>query len=465
MSSKSSKACLLLIIGALIVLPSFLLTNGPAIAETKVTEGVTALPNRNLVNTTAKNLPSEWDPEEGTNIKWKAKLGETSYGGPVIAAGKVFVGTNNASPRDPNKKGDLGVLMCFNQSDGKFLWQITHEKLESEEEDFPRQGVGSSPVVEGNYLYYVSNRAEVVCAHVDGDGKGGPKVIWTYDMIKELKIFPCYLAMCSPLIVGDKVYVATGNGANEMYKLPKPDAPSFLALNKKTGKFVWSDNSPGKNIMQGQWASPTFANPGGKEPQVIFPGGDGWLYSFSTKNHKLLWKFNGNKSTAKYIPMNQRLSERCYFLASPVIYDNKCYIGVGDNPDHGGGVGHFWCIDITKKPKGEDKDLSPKNDNFDPKAEVNKDSGLVWHFGGRIMPKPKDGRELYIGRTMSTVAIHDDLVYVAELDGYFHCLDAKTGKRHWVHDLTTGIWSSAYYADGKVYLGTDDGEVVVLQVG
>ena len=55
---------------------------------------------------------------------------------------------------------------------------------------------------------------------------------------------------------------------------------------------------------------------------------------------------------------------------------NKVYIGVGQDPEHDEGIGHFWCIDITKKG-----DVSPKEDNFDPKAAVNKNSALVWHYG------------------------------------------------------------------------------------
>lgn len=435
------------------------------LAEEKKTESLLAKPDRNNVNLQAKNLPVEWDVEEGTNVKWKAKLGSTSYGGPVVAKGKVFVGTNNDNPRDKKHADDMGVLMCFQQSDGKFLWQATHEKLESEENDYPRQGIASSPVVDGEYVYYVSNRAEVCCAHVDGDGKGGAKFKWKYDMIKELKVFPCFLANCSPLIVGDLVFVVTGNGTNEEHELPSPKAASFIAIEKDTGNLAWYDNSPGEHIMEGQWASPTFANPGGKKPMVIFPGGDGWLYAFEPKSGKLYWKFFCNARSSKYDPKNMRISNRAYFLASPVVIDDRCFIGVGTNPDDGPGEGHFWCIDISKEPANSDKDLSPVKDNFDPKAPINTNSGLVWHFGGKITPKPKEGRELYFGRTLSTPAIHEGLIYISELDGYFHCLDAKTGKRIWLHDLTTGVWASPYYADGKVYLGTEDGDVMVFKHG
>src|SRR5262249_617763 len=87
--------------------------------------------HRNMVNTVEKNIPQEWSVKEGQekNIKWSAELGTLAYGGPVIAGGKVFVGTNNGKPRYPSIKGDRGVLMCFRESDGKFLWQAVHDKL------------------------------------------------------------------------------------------------------------------------------------------------------------------------------------------------------------------------------------------------------------------------------------------------------------------------------------------------
>jgi outer membrane protein assembly factor BamB len=56
-------------------------------------------------------------------------------------------------------------------------------------------------------------------------------------------------------------------------------------------------------------------------------------------------------------------------------------------------------------------------------------------------------------------------VYIAEYAGKIHCLDAKTGKPYWVHDTLSRIWGSTLVADGKVYIGTEDGEVVIFNAG
>lgn len=409
-------------------------------------------PGRNQVNPRERGIPAEWDIDEGKNIKWVAELGSRAYGNPVVAGGRVFVGTNNDRERNQKIKGDRGVVMCFRASDGAFLWQAVHDKLaEGRENDWPEEGLCSSPLVEGDRLYYVSNRCELVCADVEGfqDGENdGPftgekyrdridaDFIWILDMMHSLSVFPHNMSTSSPLIVGDMVYVLTSNGVDESHeKVPRPDAPSFIAVNKNTGKVVWKDSSPGKNILHGQWSSPTYGVIG-DQPQVIFPGGDGWLYSFDPLWGKPLWKFDCNPKGSRYEPGG--MGDRSPLVATAVVKDDHVYIAVGDDPECGAGVGHLYSINPQGHSGGE---------------EITS-SGLTWHFGGENFT-----------RTLSTVAIQDGLVYAPTLTGFFHCLDQKTGKPYWMHDLFSSIWGSSMVVDGKVFLGNEDGEVIVFQAG
>ncbi|MBY0527961.1 MAG: PQQ-binding-like beta-propeller repeat protein [Gemmataceae bacterium] len=423
-------------------------------------------PNRNMVNLIDKNIPSEWDPKEKTNIKWSSALGSRAYGGPTIAGGKIFVGTNNENPRDPKVKGDKGILMCFRESDGEFLWQMVHDKLPSGQvHDWPKEGICATPAVDGNRVYYTSNRCEVVC--LDVEPKKGTKeanVIWSLDMMKDLNVFPHNMTSCSPVIIGDLVFIITANGVDEEHiNIPSPEAPSFIAVNKKDGKVVWKDNSPGKMIMHGQWASPAYAEVNGKG-QIIFPGGDGWLRAFEPTTGKPIWKFDCNPKGSKYALGGQ--GTRNDFIASPVIIGDRCYIGVGQDPEHFEGIGHLWCIDLTKTDDtSPDLVTDPKSDP--PKTKPNPNSAAIWHFGGPVKKEDaaKIGRDYYFGRTMSTMAIHDGLIYAGELAGFLHCLDAKTGKELWNHDLKAAVWGSAYWVDGKVMIGTEDGDVWIFEHG
>jgi outer membrane protein assembly factor BamB len=449
---------------------------------------------RNLVNLLDKNIPTDFDLEKGKKVKWSADLGSKAYGGPVISGGKVFIGTNNSAPRNPAVEKDKGILMCFDVNTGKFLWQAIHDKLAAGRvNDWPEEGICSSPVVEGDRLWYVSNRGEVICASVNGyiEGKTQPTmpnyktktdagVLWRLDMINQLEVFPHNLATCSPLIVGDTLFVITSNGVDEGHvNIPRPAAPSFLAIDKNTGKVKWKDNSPsvravgstggvkelvdkGLVLMHGQWSNPVYAEANGK-PQIIFPGGDGWVRAFNPADGKLIWKFDCNPKNSIYV-LGER-GTRSDFVSTPVVYENRLYIGTGQDPEHNKGVGHLWCIDITKEPKNADKDLSPKDDNFDPKAAVNKDSGLVWHYGG-FNPKAAPGeRKYFFGRTLSTCCVHDGLLYECEYDGVLHCFDAKTGQHHWEHNMNADCWCSPYLVDGKVYIGNERGEILIFKHG
>jgi outer membrane protein assembly factor BamB len=458
-------------------------------------------PARNMVNPFGGRVPTTWSVEENKfkNVKLVIDLGTKAHGGPVVSGGLIFVGTNNGNPRNPAVKGDKGVLMCFHESDGKFLWQAVHDKLPSGRvNDWPEEGVASAPVVEGDRLYYVSNRCELICASVHGYQKDKTEpthkgytdktdagVIWRLDMIDKLKVFPHNLAVCSPLIAGDLVFVVTGNGVDQGHiNIPSPEAPSFIAVNKRTGKVAWQSNAPterlaaakkegkeadvvqmkdrGELLQHGQWSNPVYAEPNGK-PQVIFPGGDGWLYAFTPRNGELLWKFDCNPKDSFY---NLGIKgTRNDFIATPVVWDNKLYIGVGQDPEHGNGVGHLWCIDITKAPKNKERDLSPVDDNFDAKAHVNKDSGLVWHFGGTKKKPAKRESPYVFGRTISTVSVHNGLLYAADLNGVLHCLDARTGEQYWEHDTEGETWASPYWVNGHVYLGNNKGYVFVFKHG
>jgi outer membrane protein assembly factor BamB len=227
MFSQNSRRAKMISFARLLFAALTLFTIGFYSAESAMWGGTT---ERNMVSS-EKNLPAEWDPSSGLNIKWTATLGSQTYGNPIISGGKVFVGTNNEGHRNPKLGGDRGVIMCFRESDGTFLWQSATPKLSAGRvNDWPLQGVCSSPFVEGDRLYYVSNRAEVMCLDTEGfqDGENdGPfktetdtsaidaDVVWKLDMIGELDVFPHNLAVCSPIAVGDLLFVVTANGVDE----------------------------------------------------------------------------------------------------------------------------------------------------------------------------------------------------------------------------------------------------------
>ncbi|SFI10140.1 outer membrane protein assembly factor BamB family protein [Planctomicrobium piriforme] len=452
----------------------------------------------------AKDLPTEWDVGSGENILWSAALGSQSYGNPVIGNGKVYVGSNNHHAylsRFP-KTVDMGVLLCFDEKTGKFLWQHSNQKLPTGRvHDWPDQGICSSVFIDGERVWYVSSRGEVVCLDAEGfhDGENdGPfraednenrdeaDVLWKYDMMGMLGVSQHNMCNCSLTCVGDVLFVNTSNGVDESHtNIPAPNAASFFAINRDTGKVLWSDKSPGLNILHGQWSSPAYAVIGG-QPQVLFGGGDGWLYSFDPQGDgagqsKLLWKFDCNPKESKYSVSGR--SERNHLIGTPVIYDGLVFIGVGEDPEHGEGNGHLWCIDPTKRGDvsptlavdANNKPVVDKNDGtrrlqaINPavgeKAIPNPNSAVVWHYvGDDTNGNGEVDFEEEMHRTCGTVAIKDDLLFIADFSGIFHCLDAKTGKSKWNYDMFAAAWGSPMIADGKVYIGDEDGDIAIFKL-
>lgn len=621
-----------------------------------------------------KNIPSEWDigsidrrtgewnSAESKNIKWVARVGSQTYGNPVVADGKVYVGTNNAAGYLSRYPGDvdLGCLICFRESDGKFLWQHSSEKLSSGRvHDWPLQGICCAPLVDGDRLWFVSSRGHVVCVdtqgYYDGEDDGpiqnelarlfkenpsltaglddgymadslraiiterevdfsgrlrvetiesgqrwnlrvksrdatiyydlqlqdnqlhfsstesnepeaegsllfkvaatldaglnegqvsevlrtfsaargfacndnatvtvekpdqswnitagvegetrqlrlrrtGPTLtawqvvtsqdkqeadtVWTYDMMSQLRVSQHNMCSCSVTALGDILFVNTSNGVDETHKnIPSVTAPSFMAMNKHTGEVYWTDSSPGSNILHGQWSSPTVGIIHG-EPQVIFAGGDGWVYSFRADEGvdgkpELLWKFDANPKTSEWKLRGN--GTRNNIIATPVIYQDLLYVAVGQDPEHGEGNGHLWCIDPSKRGDVSSELAVKVNDRktsiphrriqavIEEEGEIaidNPNSAVVWHYDS--FDQNGDGEIEFheeIHRSCGTVTIKDDILYIADFSGIFHCLHALTGQVHWTYDMFSQAWGSSLVVEGKVFIGDEEGDIAVF---
>ena len=399
-------------------------------------------PSRNMVSPMT-GAPTEWDVKSGKNVKWVAELGSQSYGNPSVGSGVVIIGTNNELMRDGKQAGDRGVVMAFREATGEFLWQATFEKLSSgRANDWPFQGIASSPLIMDGVAYFVSNRGQVIAADVDGfhdgtndgaikdeklTGKNDPDFIWVFDMMEEVGSFPHNLSNSSPVVYQNLLFVNTSNGQDESHvNIPSPKAPAIIAIDKNTGKLVWEDNSVEDRILHGQWSTPAVGEVGGVM-QVVHAQGDGWVRGYEALTGKKLWEFDTNPKDSVWPKTRNEV------ISTPVIYENVVYISNGQDPEHGEGVGHAYAIDATKR------------------GDITQ-SGRLWHFDK-------------IRRSISTAAIKDGLIYLADFSGFFHCLDLKTGQVLWTHDMFAAIWGSPMIIGDKVYLGDEDGDVVVVEHG
>ncbi|NDC63798.1 MAG: pyrrolo-quinoline quinone [Planctomycetia bacterium] len=433
-----------------------------------------------------------FDPATATNVRWIARLGSENYSAPVVAAGRVYIGTNDEDLDDPRLSATRGgVLLCLDEKTGGLVWRLVVPRLEidrskvSEDFDDMNLGICSTATVDGDRVYLVTNRCEVVCLDADGlaDGNDGPflgeaafavpegagpielraddaDICWRFDMLRDLPIFPHDATNCSVLVLGDHLYVGTGNGVYDG-KIVLPTAASLIVLDKRTGELLARDDGRiSAATFHGQWSSPTLAESNGKR-RVVYGGGDGVCHAFepltaSAKGAggpailREAWYFDCNppgyrdrggvpidywalvRGGPRELDADGMLVSPSEVIGSPVFHGGRIYVGIGQDPVHGPGRGALSCIAV------------------DGHGDVTR-SGRVWQYLG-------------IGRSLSTVSVVDGLVYAAEHAGRVHCVDAATGRLQWVHDTREEIWSSTLVADGKVYVGTRKG-LTILAAG
>ena len=438
-------------------------------------------PLRNMISP-EKEPPTDWDVKTGKNILWSAALGSKSYGNPIISNGLVFVGTNNEGKRDPNVTADGGVMMAFDANTGKFIFQRYSAKLPTGRvNDWPGEGECSTVYTEPGRLWYCTNRCEVVCLDLSPgavqEGKP-PKEIWSFDMINKLGVFPHNMTASAICGYGDYVYAITANGVDDTHKhVVAPLAPSIVCFNKNTGKVIWTDNSPGANVLHGQWSSVAIVEVKGR-PLVIAPLGDSWVYGFDAKTGEIVWKFDMNPKNAVYPQTrNEVIATPCIVVDKDDPDKKLMYIANGQDPEHGEGLGHLYCVDITKEgdiSKELEVDESRPagivgNGPVDIRGEARKgkpnpNSGIIWEYEAYDLNHDgKIDRSEHMNRTISTCLVTPaGLCFVPDFSGFLHCLDAKTGQVYWTYDMESAVWGSPMLADGKVFLADEDGDVRIF---
>jgi len=372
------------------------------------------------------NPPVDWDIKTGRNITWSIALGYETYGRPVVSGGAVYLGTGSGR-QTAGCRRDCGVLLAFRATDGELLWQDAAPRVDRGVGDFLLPSTTGGPLVDNDRLYYVTAECQLRCLET----RTGEKA-WELDMVGRLGVFPHEASNSDVLAIGDLLIVATSNGQNEGHtRVPSPRAPSLIAVDKHSGDVVWRAIGPGANVLHGQWSSPSVANVGGR-PQVLFGGGDGWLRAYDASSGRELWRFDGNPPDAKWLP-RPRVFSRSSIIATPVYGDGRVFVAMGMDPTHGNGPSVLYAI----SPNGQGDVTS---------------SRVLWSYRG-------------IGRVVGTPVLKDGLLYVGDLGGVVHCLDASTGAVVWTHQTDAPIWGCLIAAGDRLYVGNTDGVLTVLSAG
>ncbi len=430
-----------------------------------------------------QNLPENFVPgkkdaatddivEAGPNVRWVARIGSRTYTPPVVADGRVLVGTNGEF--DPTLEGDHGVMLCLDEKTGKILWRYAAPKVKDIRHfDTEMIGITSTPTVFEGKVFFVDNRG-TVCALTLSDGSP----IWKLDLIEVFGVRQHDANNCSIVVHDGLLYVGTANGQDERHQIVEsPEAPTLLVLDAEHGRPLARDAGWLKTgIAHGQWCSPCLGevhHKAGREAgsadgarvwTVFYVLGNGILHALETPGRDELlknappasdcgqfgsklvqlepaWTFNGNGAEVfgEDRPFRSgRGSDSFVCLAPPVFVDGRLYL--------------LFCSDATTGARPHRAFMAA----IDPSSPATalprggtKSSRLLWMEKGVLSPQ----------------AVADGLLYFGDRSGGFYCLDAQSGETVWKLDLKGEHWGGPLVADGKIYLGTNRRMFYVLQAG
>ena len=426
-------------------------------------------------DTEESTLPDAYDAND---LLWEARLGTHQYTVPRIDRGRVFIGTNDIGLEHPAaRRTGGGIVMAMDAGSGEMIWQMPIPRyMKGTQPPFHfnhwKCGVCSRPAIDGDRLYIVGPRGDVICLDRNGqaDGNNGPfvsetdymvmrdpaykltaadgDIIWRFDMIEQLNVYPHDVCGSTTLVHGDYVYACTSNGQDDKHRyIVNPKAPTLIVLDKLTGRLAGVDGELiGERMFHGNWSSPVATDLGGRVI-ILFGGGDGLLYAFEPlapskpgdkpQTLKRIWRHDCNppeyrQRDAKKIPyakwQNKSPDGPSEVISTPVVHNGRIYISIGQSPVHGPGQGMLSCLDAAT---GEEIWASKKVD-----------------------------------RTIVDVTIDEGLAYIADYSGWLHCFDAETGECLWQHELEGGVWcASPIVVNGKVYVSTERSILWVLKTG
>ena len=422
----------------------------------------------------ARGLPATL---EGAQPSWEVRLGTHQYSIPTVDGGCLYLGLNDDGVvRDGYRRSGGGAVVCLSLATHQPVWTLPIPRnMEGVKAPYHfdqfRCGVCSGPLVSGDRVFVVGSRGDVLCLDRMGQANGndgpftnelaymgvdapgaalGPgdgDIVWRFDFMAELDCSPHDACASTPLLLDGLLYVNTSNGMDERHeRAPRPDAPMLVALDVRTGRLVAKDaERVGARLLHGNWSSPCAGEADGKA-LVFIGGGDGFLYAFETprpdpggavQTLKKAWTTDCNpphfrERDGKKLgysgwdhPCADGPSEP---TAVPVFDSGRLYVAVGQSPLHGAGNGCLTCFDAAS-------------------------GAVVW-------------RTEALDRTLATVALSDGVIYLPDGAGTLHAFDAQDGKTLWTHPLEGPVnYANARVADGKVYVGTENGHFWIFGAG
>jgi len=335
----------------------------------------------------------------GQNLAWKAPYGGRS--GPVVFSDRLFL-------QNTSGEGELEQerLMCFHADTGKLLWEHQYNLFTS---DVPPHRIAwASPAVDpasGN-VYAFSGNGLLMSFTRDG------KLVWERSLAEEFGMWTTHGGrVSSPIIDGNQIIVS---GLMFSWGQHAGGAHRFLSLDKSTGRVIWF-SAPEARPTDTIYANPFVADINGT--RMFFSGGsDGAMHALKIATGEKVWSW----------PVSQRgLNTAALMLGADLIVSHsEENIGTSE-------MGMLASMPTDKTGALTDKDAR----------------WLLRGVQAGYASPVSDGQR----------------IYVVDNGGILFAHDAKTGNRVWEQNLGTIQKSSPVLADGKLYVGTENGRFFIIR--
>src|SRR5215470_6581415 len=335
----------------------------------------------------------------GQNLAWRAPYGGRSA--PIVMGDRVYLQNIAGKGADEQER-----LMCFNADTGKLLWEHRFNVYLS---DVPPHRVGwASPVGDpatGNvYAFGVGG-------HLIGLNRDG-KVVWERSLGEDFGLLTTHGGRTvSPLIDGDLVITS---GVTFQWGQHARGAHRFMAFDKRTGETMWL-SAPGGRPYDTTYAAPIIVDVNGTR-LLIQGGSDGVAYAIKPQTGELVWKYEISKRGLN---------------TGVVVYNNLAILTHSEENLASSEMGMMVAVDATAKG--------------DIKPEQIKWSTYGWQGG------------------FSSPVLDGDRMYQIDNSANVAAFDVNTGKQLWLKNLGTIQKASPVLADGKLYVGTENGKFFILK--
>lgn len=369
----------------------------------------------------AMHLPDQWNGTRGENVLWRTEIPGLGHSSPIVWGERIYV-TSAVSSRGkatfkPGLYGDgdasddrspqRWTLYALDKKSGRVLWErVAFEGAPVDLRHMKSTYASATPVTDGRQVIAWFGSQGVYAFDVEGNLRWkvdlGRMNLGAYDI-------PTYEwgPASSPILWNGLVILQVDTQADSF----------IVALNADTGETVWKtdrDELP-------SWGTPMVATtPAGPE---LVTNASKFVRGYDPRTGRELWRIGGSsKITAP----------------TPIYAGGLFIIASGRAPER----------PIFAVKPGARGDLTLKNGETSS-AQV------AWSRTGR-------------GSYMPTPLVHDGILYVLGNNGVFDAYDVATGAevyRQRLDPVGSGFSASPVIADGKIYLSSEDGEMLVVSAG